>query len=282
MRIVFGLHLDGLNPAAPRSSAGETALGPRGLLQVLETQLGLPTPNTHPSEAPFSYLQCLREATTPDRFFHRSLEIDPINVARTLLDWRAQWHEAGWDGTFPEDVPARLTDMAAVETIARHRVPPTPGERLQRVAEALAERQTQIEQIELHTPVEDLPHVWQQVLRALPCIPAPGLELAVAAPEGSDLAQVQSRLLSMIDHDDDSAVGREILQGDGSLVVVKSASRTSLRTRSLNSCWKPGGLAGRSWSPRLTGSCWTTRLNARDCRGAVFNTTRVFGRPRKY
>ena len=225
MRIVFGLHLDGLNPATPRNAAGEIALGPRGLLQVLETQLGLPTPNTHPSEAPFSYLQCLREATTPDRFFQRSLEVDPVNVARTLLVWREQWYEAGWDGTFPADAPARLTDMAAVEAIARNRVPPTDGQRLQRVAGALAERMTQIEQIELHTPLEDLPHVWLQVLRALPCIPAPGLELAATAPHGSDLARVQRRLMSMADRDDDSAAGRESLRGDGSLVVVKSASK---------------------------------------------------------
>ena len=225
MRIVFGLYLDGLNPAAPRNAAGETTLGPRGLLQVLETQLGLPTPNTHPSEAPFSYLQCLREASTPNSFFHRSLEIDPINVARTLLDWRAQWYEAGWDGTFPDDVPARLADMAAVEAIARHRVPPTHGERLQRVAETLADRRTQIEQIELHTPLDDLPHVWQRVVRALPWIPAPGLELAAAGPHGSDIAHVQRRLMSMIDRDDDSAAERESLQGDGSLVVVKSASK---------------------------------------------------------
>ena len=225
MRIVFGLHLDGLLPAAPRSAAGETALGPRGLLQVLETQVGLPTPNTHPSEAPFSYLQCLREASTPDRFFHRSLEIDPINVARTLLDWRAQWYEAGWNGTFPDDAPARLADMAAVEAIARNRVPPTHGERLQRVADTLAERRTQIEQVELHTPIDDLPHAWQRVVNALPWIPAPDLELAAAGPDGSDLARVQRRLLSMIDRDDDSAAERESLQGDGSLVVVKSASK---------------------------------------------------------
>ena len=225
MRIVFGLHIDGLNPATPRNAAGEITLGPRGLLQILETQLGLPTPNTHPSEAPFSYLQCLREASTPGRFFHRSLEIDPVNVARTLLDWRAQWYEAGWDGTFPDDVPARLADMAAVEAIAKHRVPPTPGERLQRVAETLADRRTQIEQVELHTPLQDLPHVWQRVVRALPWNPAPGLELAAAGPDGSDLARVQRRLLSMIDRDDDSAAERESLQGDGSLVVVKSASK---------------------------------------------------------
>ncbi len=225
MRIVFGLHLDGLNPATPRNAAGEITLGPRGLLQVLETQLGLPTPDTHPSEAPFSYLQCLREASSPDRFFQRSLEIDPVNVARTLLDWREQWYEAGWDGTFPTDAPARLADMAAVEAIARNRVPPTDGQRLQRVAEALAERRTQIEQVELHTPIEDLPHVWRQVLRALPWIPAPGLELTAAAPHASDLARVQRRLLSMADRDDDSAAERESLQGDGSLVVVKSASK---------------------------------------------------------
>ena len=225
MRIAFGLHLDGLNPAAPRNAAGKVTLGPMGFLQVLETQLGLPTPNTHPSEAPFSYLQCLREASTPDRFFHRSLEIDPINVARTLLDWRAQWYEAGWNGTFPDDAPARLADMAAVEAIARNRVPPTHGERLQRVAEALAERRTQIEQIELHTPVGNLPHAWQRVVRALPWVPAPGLELAAAGPQGSDLARVQTRLLSMVDQDEDGGAERESLQGDGSLIVVKSASK---------------------------------------------------------
>lgn len=225
MRIAFGLHLDGLNPAAPRNAAGEITLGPMGFLQVLETQLGLPTPNTHPSEAPFSYLQCLREASTPDRFFHRSLEIDPINVARTLLDWRAQWYAAGWNGTFPDDAPARLADMAAVEAIARNRVPPTHGERLQRVAEALAERRTQIGQVELHTPVGDLPHAWQQVVRALPWVPAPGLELAVTGLRDSDLARVQRRLLSMADRDEDGGAERESLQGDGSLVLVKSASK---------------------------------------------------------
>ncbi len=225
MRIAFGLHLDGLNPAASRNAAGEITLGPMGFLQVLETQLGLPTPNTHPSEAPFSYLQCLREASTPDRFFHRSLEIDPINVARTLLDWRAQWYEAGWNGTFPDDAPARLADMAAVEAIARNRVPPTHGERLQRVAEALAERRTQIGQVELHTPVEDLPHAWQRVVRALPWVPAPGLELAVTGLRDSDLARVQRRLLSMADRDEDGGAERESLQGDGSLVLVKSASK---------------------------------------------------------
>ena len=176
MQIVFGLHLDGLKPEAPQTVVGAPTLGPRGLLEVMETQLGLPTPISHPSEASFSYLQCLREASSPSRFFHRSLEIDPVNVARTLLGWREQWYAAGWDATFPDDAPARLADMAAVEAIAKGRVPPTYGERLQRVAETLKERRTQIESVELHTPFGDLPYAWQRVVDLLPWLSAPGLE----------------------------------------------------------------------------------------------------------
>ena len=173
-----------LEARGPADCGGAATVGPKGLLGVLETQLGLPTPTPYPGEAPFSYLQCLQEASSPDRFFHRSLEIDPVNVARTLLDWRDQWYEAGWDGTFPDDAPARLADMAAVEAIAKGRVPPTHGERLQRIAEALKERRTQVERVELHTPLDDLPHVWHRVIDALPWVPAAGLEPTVAGPEG--------------------------------------------------------------------------------------------------
>ncbi len=225
MQIVFGLHLDGLRPEIPRTAAGTVTLGPRGLLGVLETQLGLPTPNTHPSEAPFRYLQCLREVSSSDRFFHRSLEVDPVNVARSLLAWREQWYAAGWDGTFADDAPIRLSDLAAVETVAKGRVPLTPGERLQRIAETLASRDTQIECVELHTPFEDLPHVWQRVINALPWVPVTGIELAPAGPVGSDLARVQARLLSMADRDEDRFTERESLRGDRSFIVVRSASR---------------------------------------------------------
>ena len=116
MQIVFGLHLDGLKPEPSQTVAGVVILGSRGFLEVLESQLGLPTPTPHPSEAPFSYLQCLREASTPDRFFHCSLEIDPVSVARTLLDWREQWYEAGWNGAFTGGVPPRLADMAGASS----------------------------------------------------------------------------------------------------------------------------------------------------------------------
>ena len=225
MRIAFGLHLDGLQPEAPRTRAGAATLGPKGLLDVLETQLGLRVPAVHPSEAAFSYLKHLRDSNSPDRFYRRSLDLDEVNVARTLLDWREQWYEAGWDGTFPDGAPGRLADMAAVEALAVDCVPPSVGERLRRVAETLSERTTQIERVELHTPFEDLPHAWQRVLEVLPCTPSPSLELAALAPAGSDLACVQTRLLEMARDELPGGGVRETLKGDGSLIVVKAASR---------------------------------------------------------
>lgn len=225
MRIAFGLHLDGLQPEVPRTRAGAATLGPRGLLEVLETQLGLRVPAVHPSEAAFSYLKYLRDSNSPDRFYRRSLDVDEVNVARTLLDWREQWYEAGWDGTFPDGAPGRLADMAAVEGLAVDCVPPSVGERLRRVAETLSERTTQIERVELHTPFEDFPHAWQRVLEVLPCTPSPSLEIAALAPADSDLACVQTRLLKMARDELPGGGVRETLKGDGSLIVVKAASR---------------------------------------------------------
>ena len=165
----FGLHFNGLQPQRPTNATGVVTLGPVGLLAVLETHLGLPPPVAHPSETAFAYLQCLRDASAPSRFFHRSLEVDPVNVARTLLGWRARWYEAGWDGAFPDTAPARLADMTAVEVLAKDTVPPSPGERLGRVAAALSERVTHINCVELHTSPDTLPYAWRTVLAALPC-----------------------------------------------------------------------------------------------------------------
>ena len=225
MHVKFGFHFDGLQPQRPTNATGVVTLGPAGLLAVLETQLGLPPPIAHPSESAFAYLQCLRNASAPSRFFHRSLQVDPVNVARTLLGWRARWYEAGWNGTFSAIAPARLADMAAVEALAKDSVPPGPGERLGRVAAALDGRVTQIDCVELHTSPDALPYAWQTVLDALPRELAPGLDPAPAGPEASDLARVQARLLAIADGTDEGIAERERLRGDGSLMVVRSASR---------------------------------------------------------
>ena len=66
MQISFGLQVDGLKPEIPQTEIGTATLGPKGLLEVLETQLGLPVPTAHPGEALFSYLKCLRKISAPE------------------------------------------------------------------------------------------------------------------------------------------------------------------------------------------------------------------------
>ena len=49
MIVRFGLHADGLDPSAPATVLGDIRLGPRGLLEMLETDLGLPPVLDHPA-----------------------------------------------------------------------------------------------------------------------------------------------------------------------------------------------------------------------------------------
>ena len=123
MYIRFGEHLDGLQPHAVAVPVGEMVLGPAGLLSVLETQLGL---------APRSRIQARRSSAIssacgrcrrPAASSSDPSEVDPVNVARTLLSCRAQWYEAGWNGMFPEAALARLADMAVVEVAVGRRIP---------------------------------------------------------------------------------------------------------------------------------------------------------------
>ncbi|HEX6993440.1 MAG TPA: PD-(D/E)XK nuclease family protein [Gammaproteobacteria bacterium] len=236
MIVHFGLHLDGMTPEPPHTAAGIATAGPARLLDLLELQLGLPTPSVRPGQALLAYKSCLEDLDGPRRFYHRSLAIDPLGVARTLLAWRAAWHEAGWRGRFTGSVSRRLADLADVETLARERVPPNPGQRLQRIAAALDDGLvTQIERIVLHDEIDALPAAWRDVLAHFRCETAEGVAPAPRAAADTDLLRIQERLLALDDdavrtpgntaQDRGSADARIRLRGDDSLIVVRGASR---------------------------------------------------------
>ncbi|HEX7038333.1 MAG TPA: PD-(D/E)XK nuclease family protein [Pseudomonadales bacterium] len=220
MQIHFGLHLDAMIPAPPRTAIGEATVGPQGLLRMLESDLGLAPVLDHPAERLIAYRGCLAAADGPQRFYHRSFQVDPINVTATLASWREQWYEAGWTGAFPAGLPARLTDLADVERLARERVPPCVGQRLARVLDALETRRTQIETLVLHGDPAALPLLWRCVLERIGYQAAPGVH-AAAAPPQSDLGRVQARLATLSEGE---APARLELSGDGSFVVVRAAS----------------------------------------------------------
>ena len=214
MRVRFGLHRDGLEPTLPRTAVGETTVGPQGFLSLLESDLGIPSINSHPSEALELYRDCLAECDDWGRFYNASFDVDPVGVARTLNDWRQRWYLHGWDGTFPADVEPRLGDMAAVESLAAERVPPGIGQRLRRILELLDHRRVQVRDVELLDHLGDLPLMWRRVVERFEYQTTevnPG-----RAPADSDLGKLQALLVD--GH-------KATLHGDGSVVVMHAFSR---------------------------------------------------------
>ncbi|MGV7225232.1 MAG: hypothetical protein ACQ9MH_27425 [Nitrospinales bacterium] len=149
MIVRFGLAQDGKIPERSETLIGHVSAGPQGFLSILETQLGLTVPNISPAVRMVQYHECLRKMDSPARFYHRSFEVDALAVARTLLGWRDIWYLAGWDGTNQTAASGRLQDIAEVETLAKGKVAPSTGERLQTVVRSLSSRKTGIKAVQL-------------------------------------------------------------------------------------------------------------------------------------
>ena len=162
MLITLGLFLDGEHGWRPAKRLGMPVLGPLGLLNLLETQLGLLRADCPHAQRVTQYRECLKHCDTPDRFYHASFGIDPIGTSASLLSWRDVWHLHGWNGALPAGAGVRVTDVATVETAARGLLFPSIGERLVRVAELLSRQQSSIESVELVDPMEAFPKRWRE------------------------------------------------------------------------------------------------------------------------
>ena len=235
MIVRFGLHADGLDPSPRTTTLGEIRLGPRGLLETLETDLGLPPVLDHPAAEVARYRSCLADANDFARFYHASFDVDPIGVARELMRWRAQWYEGGWDGRLETDQP-RLADMAAVEALARERAAPCVGQRLAAVAAALETRRTQVERLVLLDDPADLPSAWRRVVEAIGFERHPGVRPAPGAADNSDLARLQATLAE--------SNATQPLKGDGSVLVIHAESR-DVSARALAEHLRESGPASR-------------------------------------
>ena len=114
MKITFGLRLDGEHGWRPANRLGMPVIGPLGLLNLLETRLGLLRAECTQAQRLTQYRECLKRCDTPDRFYHASFEVDPIGASASLLSWRDNWYLHGWNGEVPSGASVRLADLAAV------------------------------------------------------------------------------------------------------------------------------------------------------------------------
>ena len=217
--IRFGLSIDSGAGVHFSAAVGRSALGPLGLLNVLETHLGLLRAPVSQSERVVQTRQCLRAATTGPGFYARSFEADELGSAATLLGWRDMWFEHGWSGTLAAGAGAgdRLADMVAVEALASSAVAPGLGQRLADVASALQYRRPQIERIELLDPLADFPLAWRRVLQHLPVVDASMVE--PAGRSGTMLRDLQDSLCKARDGE---RASRLAWRGDGTLRVVRA------------------------------------------------------------
>lgn len=227
MQIRLGYGLDGIKPKQMQSTIGEKEVGPAGFLSILETQCGIAPVTDSPTTRIIQYLGCLKACDSPGRFYHHSFAIDQFNVAKTLLQWRDNWYEAGWKGLFSSEVSIRLADMADVEQLAAGKVSFGFGQRQQTVLAKLKTQKTQIEHVILLDPLVDFSPLCQQILQSFDVTEQP--VLLTPTPSNNDLYRLQSTLAQLasenLNKGEDGSIKKTKLAGDHSFVVVKARSK---------------------------------------------------------
>lgn len=219
LRIRLGMQLDGAGSLHLPTRLGDVDLGPSGFLATLELHLGLS--GIWPSKAlrTVTYLAALRLSASQDRFYHRSLLVDELGTASELLRWRDALFLSGWNGECHPQFSRRLADLAQLETLADDQLRTSIGDRLQRVAQALASRPVPIKSVRLVEPSASYPIAWRRVLDRLPTTlesTGPSAEPVTA------LGGLQRAALGLVEGRDPAPVS---WADDGSLRFVRAETR---------------------------------------------------------
>lgn len=220
MKLRLGLNQDGQRGRVTGSRLGEADVGPLGLLNILETQLGLIVPSVSNSQRVVQYRDCLAKLDAAHRFFHKSFQADDFGSAATLLAWRDEWRLHGWNGRIGKGESPRLLDMADVESLAIKEVSPGLAERLDRVRHALGKRPCLISSITLVDELECFPYLWKLLLEVLPVT---GAQQYSASGKGM-LGELQRALLAAASGAHPSAVN---WNNDGSVAIVRCETTLS-------------------------------------------------------
>ena len=218
MKIIFSPAGDGLvYPDFPGEAEGALAwpvVGPLGLIEILELQLGLSGPFVSETVRIAAYARKLSSASKDViRFWDRSFAQDPWATARRILEWRDDLIAGGWLGAKTGEV--RLDDLAAAETSGETMRAGRP-DRLRNVMSALsAVVELEVDSIRVSAALDELPGESRRLIEALQSLGV-AVEEDSARPSSSpetDLRRVQ-----------DFLAGKPVepLTGDGTFAVIES------------------------------------------------------------
>ncbi|MGD1038539.1 MAG: PD-(D/E)XK nuclease family protein [Roseiarcus sp.] len=169
MRLTFSWFADSASwperPGAGDAVLDQAVVGPNGLLDCVETMLGLGRPGVANVTRIAVYRRKI-EAAGGSRFWSESFALDPWSSARELLRWRDDLIEAGWRPGLGGE-RRRLADLAAAET-AGPALPPGRADRLCMVLAALdAGAGVRLRSLALVDARDALPAGWRALIDAL-------------------------------------------------------------------------------------------------------------------
>ena len=218
MNLVFGNDCDGLAyPDFPGAGAGvidQAVVGPLGLIDTLEIELGLTRPTPSPALRIAAYAGKLQAALalSPTRFYAKSFDQDPWACAKLLLSWRDELVGSVWRGQILES--PRLADLSDVESVGPD-LAPGFEDRFQLVIRRLkAGAKLRLSKISivgerglLSPPIAELLQILETLGVSIVCLPLGHRS------GGADLSAAQSFL---------SGEAAAPLVGDGSLVILEA------------------------------------------------------------
>lgn len=198
------------------SSIGSCYLNIAGFLNLLETRLGVNSPDTSFTNRLVDYLDCIERTKNPAAFYQASYKQDPFSVARKLLLWRDELYMAGWTGSFSKKVSLskRLIDIESIETLANPEVSKNIGQRFQYILERLKHDTVFISQVILHDDLDHFPPLVKKVIEAIGANLQRQECVKASAIDGTDLAQLQNIMTN--------SMAKSEFSNDGSVLLIET------------------------------------------------------------
>lgn len=199
MKIITGLGYDDRLPNHPYELLNSKICGELSLIEELEFRAGLSVHKEDKASRIIAYLNALKKADSPQRFYNASLDTDPLSSAETLLDWRDWALAQGWNPQSGDKSNGRLSDLCDVET---HFVCDSLSlaERIFRLIPLAGALKETIDEIILHTEVSQWPVAFQHLFDQLRNVGINTIEnipdiSTPLAQEGCDLWKLQKAIL---------------------------------------------------------------------------------------
>jgi ATP-dependent helicase/nuclease subunit B len=161
LRIVLDIDFDQSSFPGPlgdkQAVINEAWVGPIGLTDILETQLGLSGAYLSNAERALRLVNIMQKK---DGFYSRSAQVDPFGSALRLLQWRDELKLSGWNGR------AKSPRLAQLAELTKDVAPGSP-DRLAAIEKTLAGRKTAIEEVVIFESEQQFSPLLKKVLAAL-------------------------------------------------------------------------------------------------------------------